>query len=182
MFFSQNSKQSFLSWTEKEFSFYNFLLQTSFKDISNEPSFPTCTKMYITFNILIFLSTKSERLCIIPISLPWHYQNNILFTKKKAILADLHSGFLLIMETCACCVCRNVNEEGLKVHIVQPQKVYYKPWKVKLYVLGKAKAGRWWEKVYFYIVSYSTPTDGVLWTVKGNANAGRWREKAYFYH
>ena len=64
--------------------------------------------MYVTFNILFFLSTKSERLCIIAISIPLYYQNNILFTKKKGILADLQSGFLLIMETCAskfCCVC-----------------------------------------------------------------------------
>ena len=54
------------------------------------------------------MSTKSERLCIIAISIPLYYQNNILFTKKKGILADLQSGFLLIMETCAskfCCVC-----------------------------------------------------------------------------
>ena len=63
--------------------------------------------MYITFNIHFFLSSKSERLCIIAIHIPLYYQNNILFT-KKVILADLQSGFLLIMKTCAskfCCVC-----------------------------------------------------------------------------
>ena len=63
-------------------------------------------KMYITFNILFFLSTRSERFCIISMILSWYYQNNILFTnKKKLILADLHSGFLLIKEMCASKLC-----------------------------------------------------------------------------
>ena len=73
--------------------------------------------MYITFNILFFLSTKSERLCIIALSIPLYYQNNILFTKKRVFWLiynlDFYLSWKLVLLSFVVCV-RDVNEEGLK--------------------------------------------------------------------